>query len=226
MTTSPLFVCALFAGLLNLVSCTDIKVDSLSFGSVMKLEHVSSGFRLHSHELPYASGSGQQSVTGQSLQGDSNSFWIVKQAHSTTSARERSGGPRTSKPVKCGDTIRLQHLGTGRNLHSHLVSAPMNSDHEVSAYAKDSEGIWKDGDTGDDWTLQCENARNGDPWLRSAKVLFKHVDTGHFLTTSKSLVYDDPIEGQSHVSARRRRNSDCVWRAAEGFYIAPRDTTA
>jgi len=36
----------------------------VTFGSAIKLQHRPSGFRLHSHQIKWGSGSGQQSVTG------------------------------------------------------------------------------------------------------------------------------------------------------------------
>lgn len=34
--------------------------------------------RLHSHDIKYGSGSGQQSVTGTEVKEDGNSYWLVK----------------------------------------------------------------------------------------------------------------------------------------------------
>lgn len=47
-------------------------------GSLVKLLHSSTQYRLHSHEIPYGSGSGQQSVTSFPRGDDSNSYWIVR----------------------------------------------------------------------------------------------------------------------------------------------------
>lgn len=47
-------------------------------GSVLKLMHVNTKYRLHSHEIPYGTGSGQQSVTGFPKGDDTNSFWVVR----------------------------------------------------------------------------------------------------------------------------------------------------
>ncbi|KAI8020584.1 Stromal cell-derived factor 2-like protein [Camellia lanceoleosa] len=43
--------------------------------SVLKLMHEKTKVQLHSHEVPYGSGSKQQSVTGFSVVDDSNSYW-------------------------------------------------------------------------------------------------------------------------------------------------------
>lgn len=47
-------------------------------GSTLKLMNVDYKVRLHSHDIKYGSGSGQQSVTGTSAKEDGNSYWLVK----------------------------------------------------------------------------------------------------------------------------------------------------
>jgi len=47
-------------------------------GSVIKLLNSNHNVRLHSHDVKYGSGSGQQSVTGTETQEDINSYWAVK----------------------------------------------------------------------------------------------------------------------------------------------------
>ena len=46
-------------------------------GSVVKLQHLATKADLHSHEVAYGSGSGQQSVTALAEPEDANSFWAV-----------------------------------------------------------------------------------------------------------------------------------------------------
>ncbi len=150
--------------------------------------------------------------------GDANSLWIVKEAHGTDGA-----GPPSGKPVLCGSKVRFQHLHTRRNLHSHMHHAPMNNDYEVSAYAVESDQVWREGDSGDDWLLQCDKVSDGLAWPRDAKIRLKHVDTGAYLSASERLKYGDPIANQLHVSARTWSNKDCYWKAAEGFFFAPKD---
>jgi len=48
----------------------------VTYGTVLKLMHEKTKFRLHSHDVPYGSGSGQQSVTGFPSVDDSNSYWV------------------------------------------------------------------------------------------------------------------------------------------------------
>ena len=52
--------------------------------------------------------------------------------------------------------IRLEHLETHRNLHSHKVSSPLTRKNEVSGYGDDG-----DGDGGDNWVVECLDATTG-----------------------------------------------------------------
>jgi len=45
-----------------------------------------------------------------------------------------------SEPVRCGTKIRLEHIQTGRNLHSHLFSSPLSGHQEISAFGEEGKG--------------------------------------------------------------------------------------
>lgn len=49
----------------------------VTFGSVFKLLNVDYSVRLHSHDVKYGTGSGQQSITGTELKEDVNSHWVA-----------------------------------------------------------------------------------------------------------------------------------------------------
>ena len=50
----------------------------MTCGSAIKLQHVGTGFRVHSHDIKWGSGSQQQSVTAMNSMDDPNSLWVVK----------------------------------------------------------------------------------------------------------------------------------------------------
>lgn len=131
----------------------------VTYGSVIKLLNTDYNVRLHSHDVKYGTGSGQQSITGTELMEDLNSHWTIV---NITNAPYQRGlvfliikdfvhhGHRSvhilmifspifvhSKPVKCGDVIRLQHLSTSKNLHSHHFSSPLSGNQEISCYGED-----------------------------------------------------------------------------------------
>lgn len=196
----------------------DEKIHVVTYGSTIKLEHVASAHRLHSHDISYGTGSGQQSVTGFADSGDSNSYWIVKEGH--------EDAPKLAGTVvKCGDVIRLQHLNTAKNLHSHDHRAPLNRESEVSAYHVYHDKKWAYGDVADNWVLECVSGGKDGEWQRFEQVRLKHEERGHYLSANPGLKYGDPIPNQLHVSAATRRNSNTVWKTNEGFYIAPHRPT-
>lgn len=138
----------------------------ITYGSAIKLMHEKTKFRLHSHDVPYGSGSGQQSVTGFPGVVDSNSYWIVKPVPGTT---EKQGDA-----VKSGATIRLQHMKTRKWLHSHLHASPISGNLEVSCFGDDTNS-----DTGDHWKLIIEGS--GKTWKQDQRVRLQHIDTSGYL---------------------------------------------
>ncbi|KAJ3080162.1 Stromal cell-derived factor 2-like protein 1, partial [Rhizoclosmatium hyalinum] len=101
--------------------------EAVTCGSSIKLAHSPTGYRLHSHQVTYGTGSGQQSVTGFAAGDDTNSLFVVE--HGVDSPFCKRG-----QPVKCGDSVRLQHINTKNRLHSHAHVSPLSNNQEVSAY--------------------------------------------------------------------------------------------
>ncbi|KAK4413990.1 Stromal cell-derived factor 2-like protein [Sesamum alatum] len=175
----------------------------ITYGSVIKLMHEKTKFRLHSHDVPYGSGSGQQSVTGFPDVDDSNSYWIVRPTLDS-SAKQRD-------TIKSGTLIRLQHMGTRKWLHSHLHASPISGNLEVSCFGSDGES-----DTGDYWRLEIEGS--GKTWRQDQRVRLLHVDTGGYLH-SHDKKYSRIAGGQQEVCGVKEKRPDNVWLAAEGVYL-------
>lgn len=174
-------------------------------GSVIKLLNNHLRVRLHSHEVKYGSGSGQQSVTAIEDHDDVNSHWVVKGKSGKTCKR--------GEPIACGTTIRLEHLATKKNLHSHHFSSPLSNNQEVSCFGDNGEG-----DTGDHWTVICSS----DNWERNGLIRLKHADTDMWMGVSGN-TYGRPISGQKEVCALAYSDSNCYWKTAEGVFIKPTD---
>uniref|UniRef100_A0A7E4W1C8 MIR domain-containing protein n=1 Tax=Panagrellus redivivus TaxID=6233 RepID=A0A7E4W1C8_PANRE len=178
--------------------------DVITCGSIVKLNNLNTQVRLHSHEVKYGSGSGQQSVTGNSNSDDVNSHWQILGGNKEQCPR--------GTPVKCGDTIRLLHLATKCLLHSHDFPAPLTKAHqEISCFGKDGEG-----DTGDNWKVVC----GGDVWSEDEEIKLKHIDTNKFLATSGQQ-FGRPISGQLEIVGVSSPGYSAVWKAAEGVYMLP-----
>jgi len=107
----------LLAGLsfLLLASLVAAKTQQVTCGSVVKLMNQNHKIRLHSHDVKYGSGSGQQSVTGSTQNEDVNSHWLLK-------GPEFDDLCKRGEPVACGQKLRLEHLTTNRLSSCHLLS--------------------------------------------------------------------------------------------------------
>ncbi|XP_018012580.1 stromal cell-derived factor 2 [Hyalella azteca] len=170
-------------------------------GSITKLYNPHYRVRLHSHDVKYGSGSGQQSVTGSPTQEDHNSNWLVK----GTPAKPCTRG----EAIKCGEQVRLEHVSTHRNLHSHHFSSPLSDQQEVSAFGEEGEG-----DTGDVWSIIC----SGEAWRRGDQIMLRHVDTDVYLGVTGQQ-YGRPINGQSEVVGLTRSGPQTNWQSMEGVFV-------
>lgn len=187
-----------------------LKYEYVTWTSTIKLLNINSNARLHSHDVKYGSGSGQQSITAVKNADDHNSYWQIRPKIGFELKHERG------MPVKCGDTIRLLHIATRRNLHSHLFQSPLSNNQEVSAFGENG-----DGDEGDNWVVECDD----DYWRRDESVRLKHEATKKYLHVTGD-TYGRPIHGQLEVSCYSYANQFNLWRALEGVYIKPSETAS
>lgn len=118
--------------------------------------------------------------------------------------------------------IRLEHVDTGRNLHSHLFRAPLSGQQEVSGFGENGNG-----DTGDNWQIQCDS--RGEYWIRNEMISLMHVDTKKYLSTSSSHRFNTancggncPIMDQTEISAAARKDANAKWHTDQGVYFPPK----
>ncbi|XP_061880233.1 stromal cell-derived factor 2-like protein 1 [Entelurus aequoreus] len=172
-------------------------------GSLVKLLNTRHNVRLHSHDVKYGSGSGQQSVTGVESADDGNGYWQIRGKPDHLCQRGTA--------IKCGQAIRFTHMKTGRNLHTHHFSSPLSNNQEVSAFGENGEG-----DDLDVWTVQCD----GTYWERNDVVRFKHMGTNVFLSVTGEQ-YGHPIRGQREVHGMTSPSHHNWWQVMEGVFIQP-----
>lgn len=116
----------------------------------------------------------------------------------------------SSESVKCGQHIRLQHIATNKNLHSHHFVSPLSSNQEISCYGDDGG----EGDSGDHWEVVC----SGEAWVRDSPVKFRHIDTDTFLAVS-GRTFGRPINGQMEVVGLSNPYAGTDWKSAEGLFV-------
>ena len=159
---------------------TEVGKDSpleIAYGSRATLKNMGyGGGLLHSHVQTYPEGSKQQQITCYHHK-DANNDWFFY----TNRDEEDYDADAPLRYVGDKSTIRLLHAQTGRNLHSHAISAPVTkADYEVSCY-----GNLTVGDTKDHWIVEVVDDAASRDWskLRTLTTSFrlKHPDLGCYL---------------------------------------------
>ncbi len=174
-------------------------------GSAIRLSNVATGFKLHSHQINYGSGSGQRVVSAINEMNDPQSLWIVKEPF------DEQPCP-TGKRVACGQRIRLEHMASGRNLHSDAeFRSPFSLKQEVSLFGSAGKG-----DSADDWVLECVN--EAQDFVKGGTVLMlRHGETERYLFTENQYTYNHencrncPIIGQREVAASLNKGRYSEW---------------
>lgn len=188
--------------------------DYVTCMSSIKLRHKVLDVRLHSADIAYGSGSQQQAVTGNPDAGDPGSYWQVR-------AADEHGGTHCIQGdvLNHGDKVKLTHLRTKKNLHSHNYQSPLSQKQEVSAFGDDGVG-----DAGDVWELLVREKGDvyaagwGGPWLRDSVVRFKHVVTGQYLFSHRKTFNNGPVNGMNEITGSPRADDRTLWSVDEGIF--------
>lgn len=159
---------------------TEVGRDSpveIALGSKVTIKNMGyGGGLLHSHVQTYPEGSSQQQITCYHHK-DANNDWLFF-------SNRNEPDPDVEQDIRFVgdmDVVRLLHVQTGRNLHSHAVPAPVTkADYEVSCY-----GNLTVGDTKDHWQVEIvdDAASRDHSRLRTLTAAFRlrHTDLGCYL---------------------------------------------
>ncbi|GAB7345178.1 hypothetical protein MBLNU457_3561t1 [Dothideomycetes sp. NU457] len=159
---------------------TDVGTDSpleVTHGSRLTLKNMGyGGGLLHSHVQTYPEGSQQQQITCYHHKDANNEWFVYPNRYDPDFDPEAPLRFLADKEV-----FRLIHAQTGRNLHSHQVSAPVTKgDYEVSCYGNTTVG-----DTKDHWTMEVMDdvASRDRSKIRTLTTAFrlKNTDLGCYL---------------------------------------------
>ncbi|XP_062502290.1 protein O-mannosyl-transferase 2-like [Corticium candelabrum] len=149
--------------------------EYVAYGSIVTMKnHRAGGGLLHSHPHLYPEGVGimQQQITAYSHKDENNKF-LIKPAQQNFSLELNASSP--IHYVKSGDIIVLEHIMTRRNLHSHVVQAPLTTRHfQVTGYGENGSG-----DANDFWMIEVTGGSKGDRIKTvSSVVRLTHVSIG------------------------------------------------
>lgn len=156
----------------------------------VSLRNKETGQYLYSTDVRFAhhNSSRQQLVATTSGEVSTLGHWAFKQASTAFEA------PAAGQPFQSGVDVRIEHIQTGKNLHSHQGHlSPTGRSQEITAYG--GLGI---GDENDDWTVEVLSVGQEDPY---AEVRLKHVKTGHFLNGSITNLVNPPVPSSQEVAA-------------------------
>ncbi|ODN04599.1 Protein O-mannosyl-transferase 2, partial [Orchesella cincta] len=143
----------------------------VAYGAIVSLKSQrTGGGYLHSHWHLYPEGVGakQQQITTYAHK-DENNKWIIKKFDEAAPKLDNETAP--IELIKNGDLIRLEHLVTKRNLHSHRLPAPVTKKQwQVTGYGENGTG-----DANDVWRIDVVGGKPGDSInVVSSRLRFIH----------------------------------------------------
>jgi dolichyl-phosphate-mannose--protein O-mannosyl transferase len=136
-------------------------MDHICYGAVITLKHEAYPAFLYSELAQYvhAGTSGQQMV-GAVPDETTNCHWLLKPAHAIDPTM------LSGRPIHAGDVVRLEHIPTKRNLHTHN-DRPAPScgfdQKEVTCYGENGHG-----NSDDNWIVELPSG--GSDWLTGQSV--------------------------------------------------------
>jgi len=122
--------------MINLILCEnmseeDIKATieskTITYGSSLRIQNSITKYHLSSFGMNWSSGSGLQIITAVESDKDINSLFTIKEG-------ENFPVKVNGDPVFCGDVIRLEHITTGKNLHSHEFKSFVTNSQEACGF--------------------------------------------------------------------------------------------
>lgn len=173
------------------------------YGATIRLNHLLTGGGLYSHPHNYGhpGSSGQQQITAYGGT-DDNDYWRLKGAHGSPN------GFRAGQPIGHGEVIRLEHVATTRNLHSHAgVPSPVTGQQEVTCFGQNGSG-----DENDNWRVEVEG---GGPWTFGKRVRLIHLPTDHALHSHAGHSHQQWTMGQQEATCYSGRDDNDWWYLTE-----------
>ncbi|KAJ2991748.1 hypothetical protein HDV02_003501 [Globomyces sp. JEL0801] len=186
----------------------------IAFGSTVVIRHEGTkGGYLHSHPSTYPGGSKQQQVTCYPHR-DANSDFIVKKEFDFVNGSSVERPIEGFEKIGHGSVIRLHHIPTAKNIHSHSVRPVFTDDkdiNEVSCYGSSTVL----GDSNDYWKVEIEGNKvnEGDPLLSiSSQFRLRHVNTGCYLSSIPHKLPEWGFGQQEVICSSKTLHKLTVWR--------------
>lgn len=209
---------------INLIFCENMSEDdikstieskTITYGSSLRIQNSITKFHLSSFGMNWSSGSGLQIITAVESDKEINGLFTIKEGE--TYPMKVNG-----EPVLCGDIIRLEHVSTGKNLHSHDFKSFVTNSQEACAFGDNG-----DGDVNDNFRISCYKQNDNETITGKTEFFLQHVPTQNWLYINyKTSMYDDnncrgcPIRGQREVSLTTKKDKQCLWKVIGGIIFS------
>lgn len=182
----------------------------VAYGAVITLKnHKTGGGYLHSHWHLYPEGVGarQQQITTYTHKDDNNK-WLIK-PYNTDEL------PENVTLVKNGDLVKLEHVATRRNLHSHREQGPMTKKHlQVTGYGENGTG-----DANDIWKIVVEGKGEGETVETvTSKLKLVHYLQHCVLTTTGKQLPKWAYEQQEVTCNPNLRDNNAYWNIEDNIF--------
>jgi hypothetical protein len=172
-----------------------LSVPVVNFGDRIKLKHIATNHVLHSHNLFYSTGSGQQQVTCFAQRNDDD-WWEVQ------SVNGQQG------PVPYGTPVLFRHVTTGAFLHSHAnILSPVTHQQEVTCF--------RGRDSNDNWTINPVNYGGSNVLTAGVPIIITHLNTNRRLHSHPERFYLDATNFQQEVTCYHIPDQNDHWRVIE-----------
>ena len=192
-----------------------IESKTITYGSSLRIQNSITKYYVSSFGMNWSTGSGLQIVTAVQSDKELNSLFTIKEG-------ENYPTKINGDPVLCGDIIRLEHIGTGKNLHSHDFKSFVTNSQEACAFGEDGNG-----DVNDNFRISCYKQNDNDIITGKTEFFLQHVPTQNWLYINyKTSMYDDrncrgcPIRGQREVSLTTKKDKQCLWKVIGGIIFS------
>ena len=161
--------------------------------------------------MTWGTGSQGQIITSINNNHDYDSYFQIKEGLGQTQSE-------TGNPVKCDDIVRLEHVNTSKNLHSHNFPSYITDSQEVTAFGQNGSG-----DLNDNWQLICYNS-DKEYLYGKTNFFLKHTATDMYLYVNlKKSLFNEyncrgcPIMGHREVSCTGYKDKQSLWKITGGM---------
>ena len=188
----------------------------MAIGAIVTFKnHRTGGGYLHSHHHLYPEGVGakQQQVTSYAHKDDNNRFLIKKWNEEPVDKDTDKELP--IELVRHGDLIRLEHVITGRNIHSHFEPAPVSKKmYQVTGYGENGTG-----DANDVWRVEVIGGKEGDTVKTvTSKIKLHHYFAKCVLTTTTKTLPKWGYEQQEVTCNPTIRDTNALWNVEDNYF--------